>query len=466
MTDSGNHVTDGEIGRIVDGRTEAKDLRRLVRHLVECRECRERKRPFLGSLNAVQAVLEGGEDRPLPEAAYEEAVERALGAAGSQCKCWEEEAMWRERLIAAGHRRRFRIETSDVGELFAGVKVEASPGMAYVEALLALSFEERYRDTQEMQDLAQAAVLAAKSLGWRRKDKGRYTPMQAADLQARAMAELANAFRLNHELEQAELTIVDAVEHLQEEGSGDLAIRARLFDVYASLRLDQRQLGEAFAALAEVCRLYEELGERHLVGRALISMGIAAAYDERPREAAGLLREGLERIDPGRDPKLVVNARYELLGTLVVSERFQEASAFHLQSGLRQAFADDPLNLLKLRWLEGKIFFGLGKLARAEAVFREVQAEFRQRDRTYLAAMLNLELAAVSLRQGKSEEAAAQATSALRTFEFLCVPFEALRAVSYLRDACRQRRASAALALRVVYFLDRLEREPALRFVP
>src|SRR5712691_5789825 len=102
MTDSGSHVTDGEIERIVDGRTEGRELRRLVRHLMECRDCRERKK-------AVQSVLEV-EDRPFPEAAYDEAVERALAAAGAQRERWKEEATWRDRLIAAGYRRRFRIE--------------------------------------------------------------------------------------------------------------------------------------------------------------------------------------------------------------------------------------------------------------------------------------------------------------------------------------------------------------------
>ena len=133
-------------------------------------------------------------------------------------------------------------------------------------------------------------------------------------------------------------------------------------------------------------------------------------------------------------------------------------------SGLRQAFADDPLNLLKLRWVEGKIFAGLGKLHRAEAIFTEVKEEFRQRDRKYLVAMLDLELMNVQLRQGGGAEIDALAEEAVGIFRELKVHREALKAVSFLREACRQKLATSELVQEVVNFLNRLERRPGLRF--
>jgi len=137
-----------------------------------------------------------------------------------------------------------------------------------------------------------------------------------------------------------------------------------------------------------------------------------------------------------------------------------------MESGLRHAFADDPLNLLKLRWVEGKIFAGLGKLRRAGEIFTEVKEQFLRRDREYLVAMMDLELAGVLLRQGRADEVEPLAEEALEIFQDLEVGREALKAVRFLREACRRKQATADLVQQVVTFLNRLERQPGLRFVP
>jgi hypothetical protein len=46
------------------------------------------------------------------------------------------------------------------------------------------------------------------------------------------------------------------------------------------------------------------------------------------------------------------------------------------------------------------------------------------------------------------------------------VSHEARKAVSYLREACRQKVASATMVQTVLRFLQKLERDPTLRFVP
>jgi hypothetical protein len=459
-----SHVTDVEIERIVAGTLPPAELRRATRHLLHCPSCRERKRPFLAALGAV--LLEQVPARPLPEAAYEKACEAAAVAARRWARRRELETRWRERLLAAAQGAPpFRVEASGVSRLFRGLARKA-PGLAVVEALLALSQQERYRDPKAMESLAFVAVARAMSLGSRSVDRNRYSAVQRSDLQVRALGELANAQRRNYDFATADETLVQAWEQLAEQGSSEPLLEVRLMDVWASLFLDQRRLGPAFDLLDEVHARYLEMGETHLAGRALIKKGIGTAYEERPKAAAALFRQGLAKIDPERDPRLATNARYELLGTLVDSGEFREARTVLFQSGLRQAFAADPLNGLKLRWLEGKIYFGLGNLQQAEALFLDVRAEFARRGRHYVAAMLDLELTAVSLRQGRAAEAEAEATAALETFTALGVSYEASRAVRHLQEACRRRVATAALALRVVRHLQRLESNPTLRFVP
>jgi tetratricopeptide (TPR) repeat protein len=134
---------------------------------------------------------------------------------------------------------------------------------------------------------------------------------------------------------------------------------------------------------------------------------------------------------------------------------------------LRKALADEPLNLLKLRGVEGKIFAGMGKLQKAEEIFTEVQAELLQHDREYDSVAVGLELAGVLLRQGDREtEVEELAEEALETLKDLPVSNEAVRAVRYLRDACRQRLATAKTVRQVVSFLKRDEHQVGLRFEP
>lgn len=243
-------------------------------------------------------------------------------------------------------------------------------------------------------------------------------------------------------------------------------LRNRLYDVRASLRMDQRRLGEAFDLLELIHTSYLEMGERHLAGRALISQGIATAYMDNPREAARLLRKGLGLIDAFRDLMLATNGQYELLHALIDAEDYLEARRVLMNSDLRQAYAEEPLNLLKLRWLEGKIFAGVQKYRRAEEILAEVKQGLARRDREYEAAIAGLELAAVYLRQRKSGEAEELAVEALETFKDLKVSHEARKAVTYLREACRQKMASAAMAQEVLRFLKKLDRDPTVSFVP
>jgi hypothetical protein len=462
---TGQHVTEAEIELFLSGRLKTPDLRRLARHLVACLQCRSRLRPKMSllrsSLGPAMAELSQatGED-----AAYDAAIDRAVKKVRRQEPHWRKVAEWRERLVDTAEGRPIsRID--DVFQLFDGLQWKA-PQWAYAEALLALSYEARYTDPIAMEALAFAAATAAEGVENDKQIHRRYTPAQVADLKARAGGELANAYRRNYRFEQAEEVLLGALSYSQREGTGDPLIHARLLDLLASLRLDQRQLGAALDLLAEVFRIYEEIGELHFAGRALISKGIVTAYDERPRDAAELIREGLTKVDPERDPKLFASAQYELLVSLEESGQYQEASELLFRSGLRQVFAQDPLNLLKLRWLEGRLFAGRGKLWRGEAILREVQDSFLLRQRQYEAAMVGLELTAVLLRQGKTGEAERAASQALETFQALKINSEARKAVLYLREACRRKTATAALAQTVLRFLQRLERDPSLRFLP
>ncbi len=454
------HVTDSDVRLFVSGRLEGPAFQDFLRQILSrCAECRRKLAPYGPMLD---------EDEPVPPDApaevadeYDAVLDRALAGLERHATQWAEDKADLERLMARARERPFEGSVEIFDDL-----AEEVHGWAWIEAILALSFELRYRDPERMRFLVWAASSAVQRIGREEEmDRGHHTPAQWADLHARTLIELANAERLIHQYKEAENALAEAAEVL-EQGTRDPMILGRLLDVEASLRMDERKLSDTLDLLGQLHRHYLALGETHLAGRALIKKGIALHRDGRPQEAVEVLLQGLEAINPQRDPKLVATSQEALLHALVDSGDYREARRLLLESGLRQAFAGDPLNLLKLRGVEGKIFAGLGKLRRAEEVFSEVKKEFLARDREYLAAMLGLELAAVLLRRGKAAEVETLAEEALEIFRDLGVEREALRAVRYLRDACRQRAATAELVRQIVSFLKRLENQPGLRFVP
>ena len=178
------------------------------------------------------------------------------------------------------------------------------------------------------------------------------------------------------------------------------------------------------------------------------------------------MREGLQLIEAEKDPRLAASAKLSIVYALVDCGDFQEAGRILLASGLRQTFAADLLSLLKLRWVEGKVLAGLGKLGPAERTFEQVREEFLLREREYDAALVGLELAAVWLRQGKTAQVRELAEEIYETLRDLGVHHEAFKAAFFLREAGRQQVLTLDLLRKVHQFLVRLEWQPLLRFHP
>ncbi|HEX2223662.1 MAG TPA: hypothetical protein VHN15_05610 [Thermoanaerobaculia bacterium] len=265
-------------------------------------------------------------------------------------------------------------------------------------------------------------------------DTESYPPGAVADLKAQVWAELGNAHRVNEQYQEADFAFGKAHEYL-EEGTGDPSLLARVLSLEASLRRDQRRASEAVDLFARVYDLYLQLGERHLAGRALISRGIASRTAGDPFEAVRCLKQGMELLDRQRDPQLSASAAQSLADALTASGDYQGAGELLLESGFRETFAAQPLGLLRLRWVEGQVHAGLGRLQRAEKILREVREEFLEKDLRYEAALVGLDLANVWLRQGKAEPVQGLAEEILAIFESLEIRPEATKARLILKAA-------------------------------
>lgn len=437
MTD---HPNEDEIGRCFRG--ESLEIWQTVLAHLEagCEVCLRVSEPWL----AVALQEAAAEDD------YDEVIDRVYASIRRQMPRIQAE---RERLDEA-------LATPAILDAALSAKPprNALRGWPLVIALLHRSFDLRYRDSVEMCRFSFVAYTAACQL-----DEARYGSRIVSDVRARAAAELANAYRVRERYRESARLFAEADRHCAD-GTGDLLLLARILELKASLATAERRFEDAVRDLASAHDLYEQMGDRHMAGRALVKAGIFEDYAGRSREALALLQRGFERLDPDHDRRLYTTTQLSLLDTSLACGEYQPAARLLFASGLRQAFAAEPLNLLKLRWVEGKIFAGLGRLDRAEQAFAAVRVGFEEQLLPYNSAVAGLDLLAVYLRQHRLAEVVALAAKILEVFERLSIGREALRAAEYLELACREGLITLAAVQHVARFLSRFERDPSLVF--
>ncbi|MFL6260984.1 MAG: hypothetical protein ACJ76Y_14855 [Thermoanaerobaculia bacterium] len=394
---------------------------------------------------------------PVMEDQYEEALARSTVFARSLEKRWRKEGEKLERALTL-------LDQAPGGlgdESFPWRQAQALHGWPLCEALLRKSYEARFTGPKRMLSLAESAAGVAEHI---RAEKYPW-PGFVADLRARAYAELGNAYRVNDRFSEANAAFERAIGFFGE-GTGDPLLQARVLDLFASLCSAQRRLDDAISLLDQVHTLYLDAGDAHLAGRAMISKGISTHYQGYPREAVGFLRRGSDLLESGRDPQLERSTTLSIIYALADCGEYRQASVLLLQSGLREAFAAEPLNLLKLRWVEAKIHAGLDRPAKAERAFVEVRREYLHLGQVYDASLVGLELAAVWLPQGKAAQVRELAEEMYETFVELGVQPEAARALYFVREACLYQAVTVAMIERVREFLERLPWNPGLRFDP
>src|SRR4051794_21275423 len=253
-----SHLSESEIARFLSARATPVEWRRVSRHLLAgCGVCSRK-------------LIEWSPDRLLDEAqesrrgrTSRDPLRNHAGAAAL-----DQDSRWRlndKKLQQSLELLRTHPEGYDA---LTSRQIETLHRQALVEALLQKSWDVRFRDPRAMRWLAYSALKAAESL---RPEE--HPPLLRSDLHARIWAGLANAYRINDELAEA-AGAFDRARTALRQGSGDPRLLAHIAGLEASLLIDQRRLIEAGEQLDRVYRLYRKLGDRHLAGRELISLGI------------------------------------------------------------------------------------------------------------------------------------------------------------------------------------------------
>jgi transcriptional regulator with XRE-family HTH domain len=281
-------------------------------------------------------------------------------------------------------------------------------------------------------------------------------------LQGYAWAHLGNARRVGSDLRGAEAAFVRAGQLWQAGAAGDpgLLAEARLLDLEASLRRSQTRFAEALELLNRALAAEpEDLKQRLLLNQATVleALGDFAG-------AIGALRQAAPFVEAEGDPRLLYALRFNLAVNLCFLAKHGEAEALlprlrELANGL-----GNHLDLLRLRWLEGRIAAGLGRRREAVEALSAAREELASLDIAYDVALVSLELAVLYLEAERTAEVKTLARQMAPIFQAQGVPREALAAFKLFRDAAEREAVTLALVRKLVAYFHRAQHDPGLRF--
>lgn len=325
------------------------------------------------------------------------------------------------------------------------------------EFLLERASEAWLSDPRRAEDLAELAVEVSSQL-----EASFYGAGLIKDIAARSWSYVANARRIGSDLHGADESMKTAEADLRE-GTGDPLERARILDLKASLRCDQRRFKEAEKLLERSISIYQKAEDAHMAGRSMIKLAKVLNEGGTPERATEALEKAVGLIDPKREPRLDLLARHNLVCNLTESDRYMEAQALLAKSRDLYREHGDPSMQLRYLWLQGQIAQGLGQLDQAEATFLKARAGFNEQGMTYDAALVSLELATTYAQQGRTAEIKGLAQEMLPVFQSLDIRREATATLILFEQAAKAEKLTLAMVREIASKLKQSLTQPATR---
>ncbi|HEV2855040.1 MAG TPA: hypothetical protein VHC97_19765 [Thermoanaerobaculia bacterium] len=320
------------------------------------------------------------------------------------------------------------------------------------QLLLRKSREATFNDPSRAVELANVALRIVRHLGTA------YDPGWVMDLRSRCFAYLGNALRVLGELRSSEDAFLKAESCLSRSTTGNTEIQAEVWDLKSSLRRAQRRIDEALILVDQALLLYREARDAYGIGKTLVKKAKILEESGDFTEAIELLNEVRRDLDPKIEPQLSFYGLFNLLCCLILADHPKEAEQLlpEVKELLQTARS---LDLVRLRWAEGNIDLGLGRLGPAEAAFREVQREFLARQMGYDAALVSLDLARLYAQEGCVEDLKRLSAGLMPIFESRDVHREAIVALLLFQRACEEERVTVELVRQCAAYLRRERRD-------
>jgi tetratricopeptide (TPR) repeat protein len=314
-----------------------------------------------------------------------------------------------------------------------------------VEFLFESGHQLRYQDPERMLHLNKLAILAAEHC----TAEAAGGELRLADLRARAWGHYGNALRVCAHLREAEEAFARAHRECRE-GTGDPPLKASLLEQLASLRIHQRRFEEAIDAAEAAGQIYRELGNSHLLATSVIRKANAKVLAGEPEAAVDLINSAIPLIDCEADPQLLLAACHNLVRCYIDLAQPEQALSIYTETRDLYREFDDPLIVLRAHWQEGQLLRDMGHPRQAESRLLEAQKGFLDRGLIYEAAVLSLDLAALYLTTGSSEDVRQTAAAAVPIFRALGVDRDALASLRQLQQMADQEQQ----AMELIRFLN------------
>ena len=326
------------------------------------------------------------------------------------------------------------------------------------EVLTEKGFEQRFTDARLGVELTALATTVGQHLATEDLEL-----KETRDLLGRAWAYHGNALRVASDLRLADQAFLEA-KRCFEEGSGDDLNRALLHRFTALLLRARRRFTEAEKRQDHAIRLYSRRGETRIAAQIMGDQALGMAYAGDAERAVPRFEQALAVFDDLGEHRDAAAVRHNLAYCL--TEMGQHDNALDQVGVIRSALQEtgDYLSLVRLRWLEGKVFLALGRDAQAEEALVETLEVFVEESIGYDTALVGLDLAAVYAQQGRTAEVRELAEKILPIFRSRDVHREAIAAMILFQEAAQAETATLALIESVGQYLRQARNNPKLRF--
>jgi tetratricopeptide (TPR) repeat protein len=424
------------------GKLSASEARGVISHLLtDCAVCREITGPLtpFGRATDVVAAVNSSEQST--------AAEHAASARLLKTLQRREQALTVERKEAPS--RLAELASQDQPHRLLLVRNTARfSTWGVTEHLIEESYRHRFHDTKSSLDYAELGAEAADRL-----DVAAYGFGPVHDLRARAWAVKGNALRLSADLRGA-TRCLNAALKLLENGTGDPLEEARVCELFAVVRSNQRRIEQAVRLQERAMRLYRRAGHGDRLGKAMVDLASYNALAGDRQVAIELVTKALELIDADRDPHTALAGRHNLAVFLQEAGRRREALTVLSSARPLCEKLGDRSHVLRLRWLEGKLASEVGETKLAQDAYEEVYDGFVEYS-PIDAALVSLDLALLYLENGRIAEVPAIMIAVETVFRSQEVHRDALAAWIVLREAVERKKLHDALIKHTARLLER-----------
>ncbi len=278
------------------------------------------------------------------------------------------------------------------------------------------------------------------------------------DLRALGWAWLGNAHRLALDLSAADAAFEESdVEWLQPDAPHETLVAAEIDFLKGSLRMSQRSYPEALSLIDRSRELFRLAGDSIGETKALLQKGAVHVFADRSLDAIAAFGDARALLAHHGEPFLTYAVYCNLANAQAKAGLYQEGAANLSKANVLCQQLDNPLESLKILWVDGVIKQGERDLPNAEKLIRHARSGYQEAEEICSFALASLDLAVLLSEQQRWSDTLDLTLEVVPLLESLRLNPESLAAISLLSKALETKRVSPLL-LRDVR--DTVHRDP------